>query len=193
MLKSIFSGLRTGRKATAFLPYRGVLPTVDESSFVASNATVIGKVTVGPKSSIWYNAVIRGDVADISIGEGSNIQDGSVIHCQGEGGGKSEFRTTIGDGVSVGHMAMLHGCTIGNNVLIGMKATVLDGAVVEDNAFVAAGALVTGGKVVKSGQMWAGTPAKFFRELTPKEIEGIRYNADVYVQLREEYLNELQD
>jgi len=177
-----------GRISSSFLSYGGVMPVVDKSAFVATNATLIGKVSVGPNSGIWYNVVLRGDVANIKIGERTNVQDGAIIHCQGEHGEKKQFDTIIGNDVSVGHMAMLHGCTIGNNVLIGMKACVMDGAIVEDNTFVAAGALVTGGKVVKSGQMWAGSPAKYFRDLTPKEIEGIRLNSEVYIRLANEYL-----
>ena len=164
-------------------PYKDVSPRISPSAFVAGNSVVIGDVEIGDESSIWYNCVLRGDVNDIKIGARSNIQDGTVIHVSSTTQG-----TYIGDDVTVGHMALLHACTIGNRAFIGMKACVMDDAVVEDNAMVAAGALVTSGKRVLSGQLWAGTPAKYMRDLTLEEIEFLKFSAKRYVQLAKTYI-----
>ena len=165
--------------------YKNILPRIDDSVFVAENAVVIGDVEIGPESSIWYNCVLRGDVNDIKIGTRTNIQDGTVIHVS-----SSTQGTYIGDDVTVGHMALLHACTIGNRAFIGMKACVMDDAVVEDEAMVAAGALVTSGKRVPKHQLWAGSPARYMRDLTAKEVEFLRFSADRYTQLSRTYLKD---
>ncbi len=165
--------------------YKNVLPKIDDSVFVAENAVVIGDVEIGPESSIWYNCVLRGDVNDIKIGARTNIQDGTVIHVS-----SSTQGTYIGDDVTVGHMALLHACTIGDRAFIGMKACVMDDATVEEEAMVAAGALVTSGKRVPKHQLWAGSPARYMRDLTAKEVEFLRFSADRYVKLSRTYIED---
>lgn len=164
------------------LPYKSRYPTVHETAFIASNAAVIGDVRIGAQANIWFGCTIRGDVNDITIGARTNIQDNSVIHVT-----RNVQGTYIGDEVTVGHAAVLHACTIGNQAFIGMQACILDEAVVEDRAMVAAGALVTPGKVVKTGQLWAGRPARYMRDLTPEELNFLAISADNYVRLAAEY------
>ena len=165
--------------------YKNILPRIDDAAFVAENAVVIGDVEIGPESSIWYNCVLRGDVNDIKIGARTNIQDGTVIHVS-----SSTQGTYIGDDVTVGHMALLHACTIGDRAFIGMKACVMDDATVEEEAMVAAGALVTSGKRVPKHQLWAGSPARYMRDLTAQEVEFLRFSADRYVKLSRTYIED---
>ncbi len=156
------------------LSVSGRAPRLDPSSFVAAGARVIGDVTLSAGSSVWYNAVVRGDSASIVLGEGSNLQDNVSVHVDADAG------VVIGANVSVGHNAVVHGCTIGDASLIGMGAVVLSGAVIGSGVLVAGGALVLGGTVVPDGVLVAGVPAKVRRELTQEERDGIRRNADVY-------------
>lgn len=167
------------------LPYKAVVPKIDETAFVAETATVIGDVVIGAQSSVWYGCTLRGDVNNIVIGARTNIQDHSMIHVSSEGQG-----TYIGDDVTVGHAAVLHACTIGDRAFIGMQACVMDDAVVEAGAMVAAGSLVTPGKRIPSGQLWGGSPAKFMRELSEKEKEFLIFSAERYVTLSRSYLNQ---
>ena len=160
------------------LPFKGRLPRLAPDVWIAPGAVVVGDVEIGPGSSVWYGCVLRGDVAPIRIGEGSNIQDGTVIHVSRD----RPDGTVIGSGVTVGHQALIHACTIGDDCLIGMKACAMDGVVVESGAWIAAGALVTPGKRVQSGQLWAGSPAKPLRDLRPEDVEAIRQSARLYVQ-----------
>lgn len=163
-------------------PYKSISPRIHKTAFVAENAIIIGDVEIGEKSSIWYGCTIRGDVNNITIGRETNIQDGTVIHVSSDGQG-----TYIGDQVTVGHMALLHACTVGNLAFIGMKACVMDDAIVEDKAMVAAGALVTPGKTVPSGQLWAGSPARYMRDLTEQELKFLEISAARYTILGQEY------
>lgn len=165
------------------LPYRGVMPTIDPTAFVADNAVIIGDVHIGAESSIWFGCTLRGDVHEIRIGRRTNIQDGSVIHTT-----RNVSGTYIGDEVTVGHMSLLHACTVETNGFIGMGAIVLDEAVVEGGAMVAAGALVSPKKRVPKGQLWAGRPAKFMRELTKEDLDFFPVSADNYVKLSREYV-----
>lgn len=137
----------------------------------------IGNVAIGEKSSIWYNAVIRGDIESITIGSFSNVQDNSVLHSS------RDFPLTLGDYVSVGHAAVLHGCIVDNNCIIGMNATLLNGSHIQENSIVAAGSVVPGGKVFPERSLIMGVPAKFVRELTEEEIEQIKNNALRYLKL----------
>ena len=155
--------------------------TPPASAHVFPGAVVVGDVKIGEECSIWYNAVIRGDEAPIVIGEGSNVQDNAVLHVE-EG-----HPLTVGKDVTVGHAAILHSCTVGDNTLIGMGAIVLDDAVIGKNCIVAAGALVTGRTVIPDGSMVMGSPAKVKRELTQEEIDHIAQNARVYRELKEGY------
>lgn len=154
---------------------------INESVFIADGAKVIGDVEIGRDSSVWYNAVIRADSASVKIGEGSNVQDNAVIHTS------KGSCVRIGDNVTIGHGAIVHGCTVGNNVMIGMGAIVLDGAVIEENSIIGAGALVTQGKVIPAGSLAFGNPAKVVRQLTQQEIHSISVNADSYVNKAREY------
>ncbi len=165
------------------LPYRGVMPTIDPTAFIAENAVIIGDVHIGPESNIWFGCILRGDVHEIRIGRRTNIQDGSVIHTT-----RNVSGTYIGDEVTVGHMSLLHACTVETNAFIGMGAIVLDEAVVEGGAMVAAGALVSPKKRVPKGQLWAGRPAKFMRELTKEDLDFFPVSADNYVRLSREYM-----
>ena len=143
-----------------------ITPKILEGVFLADNAVVIGDVTIGKESSVWFNTVIRGDVNSIIIGNSVNIQDGVVVHCTYQ-----KTKTIIGDNVSIGHNAIIHGCEIRNNVLIGMGAIIMDNVVIEENSIIAAGAVLTKGTYVKSGSLFAGVPAKFKRSLFEEEIE----------------------
>jgi gamma-carbonic anhydrase len=156
-------------------------PDIHPSAFIAPNATLLGDVTVGEDASIWYGAVLRGDINRIVVGRGSNVQDGSVLHLSAEHG------CLIGDYVTVGHMAMLHACTIGDECLIGMGAIILDGVEIGARSIVGAGALVTQGKKIPPGSMVLGSPAKVVRELSPEEQSGLREWALRYVRLIPHY------
>jgi carbonic anhydrase/acetyltransferase-like protein (isoleucine patch superfamily) len=150
-------------------------PVMAEGAWVADSAQVMGAVNLGVNASVWFGTVIRGDTENIAIGEGSNIQDGSVLHADV---GKP---LTVGKHVTVGHQVMLHGCTIGDESLIGIGAIVLNGAKIGKNCLVGAGSLVTEGKEFPDGSMIMGSPAKVVRELSPEQIEGIRTSAKNYV------------
>jgi carbonic anhydrase/acetyltransferase-like protein (isoleucine patch superfamily) len=169
------------------IPHHGVTPRIAPDAFIAENAVVIGDVEIGPKSSIWYGCVLRGDASSITIGKGTNIQDGTVIHVNSPREGATATSTFIGDNITVGHMALIHACTLESGSFVGMKACVMDGVVVEGGAMVAAGALVTPGKRVKKGELWGGSPAKLMRPLTEKELAYFAYSAPHYVELAESY------
>ena len=154
--------------------FDGIMPEIDESVFVAESADIIGDVKIGKNSSIWYNTVLRGDEHAIRIGENTNIQDGTVIHVGWD------VDTVIGDNVTVGHNALVHGCKIGNNSLVGMGAIVLNGAEIGEYCMIAAGALVTQNKKFPHGVLIMGSPAKVVRELTDEEKQSLIKSADDY-------------
>lgn len=162
---------------------KGKTPQVANPAFLAESAVLIGNVTVGPESSIWYGAVLRGDDNPIRVGRRSNIQDGTIVHVSSKGLG-----TEIGDEVSIGHAAIIHACILEDRSFVGMGATVMDGAVVESGAMVAAGALIAPGKIVKSGQLWMGNPGRYARDLTEKEKAYLAYVAGHYWELAQDYL-----
>lgn len=162
--------------------YKGVFPKIDEEAFIAPTSSIIGDVTIGKKSGIWFNSVIRGDVASVTIGDNTNIQDGSVIHVSRDGG-----NTIIGNNVTVGHKVLLHACHLQDACFIGMGATLMDNVVVETGAMIAAGSLVTPNKIIRKGEIWAGNPAKFFRHLTKEEEDFILISANNYTKHAEEY------
>lgn len=166
------------------LPYKGIYPKIAASAFIAPGAVVIGDVEIGAETNVWFGCVIRGDVNTIRIGARTNIQDGTVVHVTRKTG-----PTVIGSNITIGHRALLHACTLENSCFIGMGATVMDGAIVESRAMVAAGALVTPNKRVVSGQLWAGSPAKYFRDLSQEEADFIPVSAQNYVELGQEYLH----
>ena len=159
------------------IDFEGVTPQVPETAWAAPNATLLGKVTLGESASVFYSAVLRGDMDTITIGERSNIQDGCVAHTD------PGHPVVVGAGVSVGHRAVLHGCTVEDDALIGMGAVVLNGAVVGAGSLVAAGAVVTEGMQIPPGSLVAGVPAKVRKELDEEAIESLRQNARTYVDL----------
>lgn len=159
----------------------GLRPEVADSAWVADNAQVMGDVVMGPRSSVWFGAVVRGDTDRITIGAGTNIQDGSVLHAD------HDVPLVIGENVTVGHQVMLHGCTIGAESLIGIGAVVLNKARIGKNCLVGAGSLVTEGKEFPDGSMIMGSPAKVVRQLTPEQIEGLRMSALHYQENAERF------
>lgn len=158
---------------------RGKSPIIGKDCYIAENATIVGDVTMGYQCSIWFNAVLRGDVHYIKLGNKVNIQDGAVIHCTYQ-----KYPTILGNNISVGHNAIVHGCTIHDNVLIGMGSIVMDDCVVESNSIIAAGAVLTKGTHVPSGTIFAGTPAKKIKDISPElskgEIDRIAENYVTY-------------
>lgn len=173
------------------LPHKGVMPTIADDVFVAPNATVIGDVAIGEGASIWYNTVVRGDSEKIRIGARTNIQDNCTIHVTNAGPDKL-FPCLIGADILIGHNVVAHGCTLEDTCFIGMKSTILDGAVVEGGAMVAAGALLTPGKVVKSGEMWAGSPARKVRGLAEDEIAAFQHAVDHYCENARQHIADIQ-
>lgn len=170
-------------------PFKQYRPHTGERVMIDSSSVVIGEVTLGDDVSIWPLVVIRGDVNYIKIGPRSNIQDGSVLHVTHRSVQNPQgFPLIIGEDVTVGHKAMLHGCTIGHRVLVGMGAILLDGVVVEQDVIIGAGSLVPPGKRLESGYLYVGSPAKPVRSLTQEEIDGLLYSATNYVKWKNEYL-----
>ena len=159
------------------LPFDGYSPSIDASAWVAPNATLIGRARIGAHSSVYYGAVVRADMDSITIGAGSNLQDNVSVHCD------TDVPTIVGDRVSVGHSAVLHGCTVEDDCLIGMSATLLNGSVIGRGSLVAAGAVVLEGTVIPPGSLVAGVPGKVRRAITDDELEHIRQNAEHYLTL----------
>lgn len=170
------------------LPYKGITPRIADKAFIAPNAVIIGDVEIGARSSIWFNCVLRADGNEIRVGEGVNIQDGTVIHVD-----SASFGSYIGDYASVGHMALIHACTIEANALVGMSATVMDGAVLGEGAILAAGALLPPGKKVPPGELWAGTPARFVRKVSDNDRKLLDHIPPYYLDLTDDYKNAGQD
>ncbi|ATM87737.1 gamma carbonic anhydrase family protein [Yersinia enterocolitica] len=175
----------------AIRPFQQDFPTLGSRVMIDRSSVIIGNVILGDDVSIWPLVAIRGDVNQVVIGARSNIQDGSVLHVTH----KSEHNPEgdpliIGEDVTVGHKAMLHGCTIGNRVLVGMGSILLDGAIIEDDVMIGAGSLIAPGKRLASGFLYMGSPAKQIRPLTPAELEGLLYSAGNYVRWKDEYLAE---
>ncbi|MDX5630988.1 MULTISPECIES: gamma carbonic anhydrase family protein [unclassified Brenneria] len=170
--------------------YKGVFPVIGKNVMIDSSSVIIGKVTLSDDVSIWPLVVIRGDVNDIHIGARSNVQDGSVLHITHQSEkNPAGHPLIIGEDVTVGHKAMLHGCTIGNRVLVGMGSIILDGAIIEDDVMIGAGSLVSPGKRLESGYLYLGSPAKRIRPLSQEEIAGLVYSANNYVRWKNDYLS----
>ena len=167
------------------------VPEVHPNAWIASNATIIGKVKIEKNSSIWFNSVIRADVNFIKIGKKTNIQDGTIIHVSSNGfsaNGKKGFPTIIGDYVTIGHNATIHACKINNYALIGMGSVILDNSFIDDFGFIAAGAVVTPGTKINKHELWAGNPAKFIRKVSDIEIDLMKNTPVVYEKLSKEFL-----
>jgi len=162
--------------------FRGVFPQVHDSVFVADNATLVGDVQIGARSTIWYGAVLRGDVHSIRIGSETSIQDNTVVHVT-----HNRFPVEVGDRVTVGHSVTLHGCTVASHCIIGMGATILDQVEVGDHCIIGAGALLTPGTKIPPGHLVVGSPGRIKRPLSSDELTWIEYSADHYVELCEIY------
>lgn len=167
---------------TRLRTHLGQTPRIHPSAFIADSATIIGDVEIGENASIWYGAVLRGDINRIVIGPGSNVQDGCILHLA------DDYPCLIGSLVTCGHAAILHACTVEDEVLVGMRATVLDGAVIGRRSIIGAGALVTGKTIIPPGSLVLGSPAKVVRTLSPEEQEGIQQWAHKYVEGSRHYL-----
>jgi carbonic anhydrase/acetyltransferase-like protein (isoleucine patch superfamily) len=165
--------------------YKGISPRIAANAFIEQSAQIIGDVDVGEHSSVWFNCVLRGDCYHIRIGKSTNIQDGTVIHVT-----QGRFATTIGDFVTVGHSAVLHGCTIKDRCLIGIGAIVLDNVTIGEESFIAAGSLVTPGTVIPPRSMVMGAPAKIRRQVTDEEVARINEHWQHYVEYKNQYLAE---
>jgi carbonic anhydrase/acetyltransferase-like protein (isoleucine patch superfamily) len=174
------------------LAFGGEAPDIDPSAFIASGVKLIGNVKVGEDASIWYNCVIRADVNLVRIGARTNIQDGTVVHCDSAYGDHPGYATLIGDDVLVGHMAMLHGCVLHDRAFVGLGAIVMDGCEIESHGMLAAGALLTPGKVIRQRQLWAGRPAKYVRDISDAELEGQALGIVGYVELARRHRQALQ-
>lgn len=149
------------------LPVKGIAPQFGNNCFIAPNATIVGEVEMGDECSVWFNAVLRGDVNFIRMGNKVNVQDGAIIHCTYQ-----KFGTTIGNNVSIGHNAIVHGCVIQDNVLVGMGAIVMDNAQIGSNSIIAAGAVVLENTIVEPGTIWAGVPAKKVKDISQELVSG---------------------
>jgi carbonic anhydrase/acetyltransferase-like protein (isoleucine patch superfamily) len=176
------------------LTFAGHTPLIDPAAWVAPGARLIGDVRIGPHASIWYGCVLRGDVNSIRIGARTNIQDGSVIHVDGpKPGAPDGHPTLIGEDVLIGHLAMVHGCILHDRAFVGLGAIVMDDCVIESEAMLAAGAMLTPGKRIPSGQLWAGRPAKYVRDLTPADLEGHRAGVAHYVELAQRHAEAIRN
>ncbi|WDE05343.1 gamma carbonic anhydrase family protein [Thalassomonas viridans] len=174
--------------------YQGITPKVGEKVYIDPSAVLVGDITIGDDASIWPLVAARGDVNKITIGARTNVQDGTVLHVTR----KSEhypdgFPLAIGEDVTIGHKCMLHGCTLGSRILVGMGAIIMDGAVVQDDVFIGAGTLVPPNKVLESGYLYVGNPMKKSRPLKESEINFLKQSAVNYLQLKDEYLADMAD
>lgn len=170
------------RSDISVIAFGGHTPEIHETAFIAPGCRIIGNVVIGAQASIWYNCVIRGDVNRVVIGARSNVQDGTVIHCDSPDPRHPEgFATLIGEDVLIGHMAMIHGCTIHDRGFVGLSTTVMNGCVIESDAMLAAGALLTPGKRIASRQLWGGRPAAPMRDLTDAALADMRAGVAHYV------------
>ena len=160
------------------LPFENWQPKIHPSCFIAPDATIVGNVEIGADSNVWYKCVFRGDVHEIRIGERCNLQDGTVVHVT-----TGKFGAHIGDDVAIGHMVLVHGCTLEPKCFVGMRSVVMDGCIIESGAMLAAGAVLTPGKRIPKGQLWAGSPARHMRDLSEQDIAHFQYVCDHYVKL----------
>lgn len=169
----------------SIIPFNGKAPVIHPTAFIAPGCRIIGDVEIGEGASIWYNCVIRAEVNRVRIGARTNVQDGTVIHCDSPGDGVDRpldgFPTIIGADVLIGHMAMIHGCTLHDRAFIGLGTVVMDGCVVEGDGMLAAGALLSPGKTIPARQLWAGRPAKFMRDLDDGMVARLRAGTNRYV------------
>ncbi len=169
---------------SSIISFRGKTPTIHPTAFIAPGARIIGDVEIGPNASIWYNCVLRGDVNAIRIGARTNVQDGTVIHCDSpKPGNEAGLPTIIGDDVLIGHMVMLHGSILHDRAFVGLSSTVMDGCTIHSDGMLAAGALLSPGKTISAGELWIGRPAKLLRLLSVQEIAGNQLGVAHYAEL----------
>jgi gamma-carbonic anhydrase len=174
--------------------FKGMIPKVDESAFIAETAAIIGDVTIGKEASIWYSCVVRGDVNFITIGDRTNIQDLSMLHVTHKKNADDPGAPlVIGNDVTVGHSVTLHGCTIEDGAFVGMQAIIMDKAVIGKGALIGARALVTEGTIVPPGTLWVGAPAKYKRDLTPDEVAWLGRSAGNYVRYSREFMSDVNE
>ncbi len=171
------------RPDVSILPFRGKYPRIHDSAFIAPGCRIIGDVEIGPDSSVWYNCVIRADANRIVIGARSNIQDGSVVHCESPKPKRpTGFPTIIGDDVLIGHLAMVHGCILEDRAFVGLGSIVMDGCRIASDGMLAAGAMLAPNKVIESRQLWIGRPATYMRDLTDEALAEMQRGVQSYVQ-----------
>ncbi len=174
--------MTTPRPDTTIASLHGKTPRIHDSAFIAPGCRIVGDVEIGPDASVWYNCVIRGDANRVVIGARSNIQDGTVVHCDSPKPKRPEgFPTIIGDDVLIGHLAMVHGCILEDCAFVGLGSIVMDGCRIESGGMLAAGAMLTPGKVIKARQMWLGRPAVFTRDLTDEALADMQLGVQGYV------------
>lgn len=175
--------MTTNRPDVSILPFRGKFPRIHDSAFIAPGCRIIGDVEIGADASIWYNCVIRADANRIVIGARSNIQDGSVVHCDSPKPQRPDgFPTIIGEDVLIGHLAMIHGCILEDRAFVGLGAIVMDGCRIASDGMLAAGAMLSPNKVIESRQLWMGSPAKFARDLTDEAVADMQRGVQSYVE-----------
>ena len=170
------------------LPFEGMEPQIHETAFVAPGARIIGDVTIGPEVSVWYNCVLRGDIHRIEVGARSNVQDGSVFHVEGPRPDTEGCPTIIGADCVIGHMAVVHGCTLEDRAFVGMGAVAMDDCRIGEGAMLAAGALLSPGKAIPAREIWVGRPAKFLRTQDEAQVEKIRFQTERYCRLAQRHL-----
>lgn len=184
----------SSRTDITIAPFKGVWPKIHKTAFIAPGCRIIGDVEIGADASIWYNCVIRGDANHIRIGARTNIQDGTVVHCDSPKPGRPEgFPTLIGDDVLIGHMVMIHGCILENRAFAGLGSVVMDGCRIESDGMLAAGAMLTPGKVIGARQLWMGRPAAYSRDLTDEAIAANQMGVRGYMLNAKLHLEALAD
>jgi len=175
--------MTANRNDISLIPINGKAPRIHSSAFIAPGCRIIGDVEIGPDASIWYNCVIRADVNRIVIGARTNIQDGSVVHCDSPKPKRPHgFPTIIGEDVLIGHLAMVHGCTLDDRAFVGLGSIVMDGCMIQSDGMLAAGAMLTPGKIIESRQLWGGRPAKYMRDLTDEALADMQAGVQGYVK-----------
>ncbi len=174
------------------LAFEGMEPQIADSAFVAPGARIVGDVTIGPEASVWYNCVLRGDIHRIVVGARSNVQDGSVFHVEGPRPDTEGCPTILGEDCVIGHMAVVHGATLGNRAFVGMGAVAMDDCHIGADAMLGAGALLSPGKIIPQNEIWIGRPAKFLRAQDASQVEKIRFQTERYCKLAQRHLAALR-
>ncbi|WP_231638804.1 gamma carbonic anhydrase family protein [Aurantiacibacter marinus] len=173
------------------MEFEGKVPQIHETAFIAPGARIIGDVTIGPKASVWYNCVLRGDIHKIEVGARSNVQDGSVFHVEGPRPDTDGEPTIIGEDCVIGHMAVVHGCQLSDRAFVGMGAVAMDGSRIAAGGMLGAGALLSPNKHIGEGEIWIGRPAKYYRTLDEAQIAKIRFQTERYCKLAQKHLAQI--